>query len=130
MGQFTLEKTGNLSESDLDSNDAFILDNGAEIFAWIGKKASKDERKLAMQYAQKYLQDNNRPAYLPISRVMEGGENAVFDLNFGGGELTRDLDFSADAGPPPCCPHYPEGAGGQAQQANQRGLSSLAMKYG
>ena len=54
----------------------------------------------------------------------------VFDLNFGGGELTRDLDFSMDAGPPPCCPHYPEGAGGQAQQANQRGLSSLAMKYG
>ena len=80
--KFTLEKTGNLSKSDLDTNDAFILDNGAEIFAWIGKKASKNERKLAMQYAQQYLQDNNRPAFLPISRVIEGGENAGNYLGF------------------------------------------------
>ena len=28
-----------------------------------------------MQYAQQYLVDHNRPAYLPISRVLEGGEN-------------------------------------------------------
>jgi len=130
--KFTLEKTGSLSKSDLDTDDAFILDNGAEIFTWIGKKASKDERKYAMQYAQKYLQDNNRPAFLPISRVMEGGENAVFDLNFSGGELSRGLDFSVDEGPS-CCPHYPEGAGGQAQQdlnSQGRGISSQGLKYG
>lgn len=74
--KFTLEKTGDISKRDLDTNDAFILDNGAEIFAWVGKKASKDERKLAMQYAQQYLQSENRPATMPISRVVEGGENA------------------------------------------------------
>jgi len=129
--QFTLEKTGNLSKSDLDTNDAFILDNGSEIFVWIGKKASKDERRLAMQYAQQYLQENNRPAYLPISRVIEGGENAVFDLNFSGGELSRDLNFNAADSPPSCCPHYPEGAAGAAAKANQqRGLSAMARKYG
>jgi len=129
--KFTLEKTGNLSKSDLDTNDAFILDNGSEIFVWIGKKASKDERSQAMQYAQNYLRENNRPAYLPISRVIEGGENAVFDLNFSGGELSRDLNFNASSAPPSCCPHYPEGAAGAAAKANeQRGLSAMALKYG
>jgi len=129
--KFTLEKTGNLSKSDLDTNDAFILDNGSEIFVWIGKKASADERRLAMQYAQKYLQDNNRPAFLPISRVIEGGENAVFDLNFGGGERTRDLNFNSADAPPSCCPHYPEGAAGAAAKANEdRGLTAMALKYG
>ena len=43
---FTLEKTGNVKKTDLDSNDAFILDNGAEVFVWIGKKSSKDEKRL------------------------------------------------------------------------------------
>jgi len=132
---FTLEKTGNLSKNDLDTKDAFILDNGAEIFVWIGKKASKDERNLAMRYAQQYLSDNGRPAYLPISRVVEGGESAVFDLNFGGGELTRDLDLNADSGPPPCCPHYPAGAsaskwaGAQGGEGD-RGIAAIAAKFG
>merc|ERR1712137_1450852 len=117
--KFTLEKTGNLSKSDLDTNDAFILDNGSEIFVWIGKKASADERRLAMQYAQKYLQDNNRPAFLPISRVIEGGEK------------TRDLNFNSADAPPSCCPHYPEGAAGAAAKANEdRGLTAMALKYG
>jgi len=130
---FTLEKTGSLSKNDLDTKDAFILDNGAEIFVWIGKKASKDERKYAMQFAQQYLRDNNRPAFLPISRVVEGGENAVFDLNFGGGELSRDLDFSADSGIAPCCPHYPEGVASQKWSYSQQqsgGNSNPGAKYG
>ena len=42
---FTLEKTGDVKKTDLDSNDAFILDNGAEVFVWIGKRASRDEKK-------------------------------------------------------------------------------------
>ena len=42
---FSLEKTGNLSKSDLDSSDAFLLDNGAEVFVWIGKRASHLEKK-------------------------------------------------------------------------------------
>lgn len=127
--KFTLEKTGSLSKRDLDSNDAFVLDNGSEIFVWIGKNASQAERSQGMRYAQKYLAENNRPAYLPISRVMEGTDSAVFDLNFGGGELSRDL-FSADSGPPPCCPHSAGGA--SAPGVGDRGLpiSALAAKFG
>jgi hypothetical protein len=63
----------------LDSNDVFILDTGAEVFAWIGKGASVQEKSKALQFAQDYINKFNRPAFLPISRLLEGGENDVFN---------------------------------------------------
>jgi len=66
----------------LKSEDVFIFDVGSEVFAWIGKGASVAERSKSMQFAQDYLTKNNRPAYLPISRVLEGGENEVFESHF------------------------------------------------
>jgi len=62
----------------LDSNDVFILDTGAEVFAWIGKGASVDEKAKALSFAQDYLKNFNRPNYLPICRILEGSENSVF----------------------------------------------------
>jgi len=66
----------------LDSNDVFILDTGAEVFAWIGRKASVDEKKKAMQFAQDYLVKFKRPLFIPIARILEGGENEVFESAF------------------------------------------------
>lgn len=63
----------------LDSSDVFILDTGAEVFAWIGKGASVDEKSKALGFAQDYLKNYNRPAYLPICRILEGGENNTFN---------------------------------------------------
>jgi gelsolin len=74
--------TGKVKRSLLDSNDVFILDTGAEVFAWIGKGASAGEKKTAMQFAQDYLKKFNRPAFTPISRILEGGENEVFEASF------------------------------------------------
>jgi gelsolin len=75
-------KGGAVKRNLLDPNDVFILDTGAEVFAWIGKGASVGERKSAMQYAQDYLVKFNRPLWLPIARVLEGGENEVFEQSF------------------------------------------------
>jgi len=66
----------------LNSNDVFILDTGAEVFAWIGKGASVGEKSKALSFAQEYLTKNGRPAHLPISRILEGGENEVFESSF------------------------------------------------
>jgi len=63
----------------LDSSDVFILDTGSEVFAWIGKGASVQEKQKALGFAQDYLKKYNRPAYLPICRILEGGENDVFE---------------------------------------------------
>lgn len=66
---FSLEK--------FSSDDAMIFDAGSHIFCWIGKGASAGEKKNALGYAQTYLVEHNRPSYLPISRVFEGGENEI-----------------------------------------------------
>jgi len=78
--EFKEVATGNaVKRSLLDSKDVFIVDTGFEVFAWIGKGASVSEKKKSLQYAQEYLTKYNRPAQLPISRILEGGENEVFE---------------------------------------------------
>jgi hypothetical protein len=71
-----------IKRSMLDSNDVFILDTGAEVYAWIGKGASPDEKKKAMQFAQDYLQKHNKPLFVPITRILEGGANETFESSF------------------------------------------------
>jgi len=78
--EFKQVSTGSqCKKSQLDSSDVFILDTGAEVFAWIGKGASVQEKAKALSFAQDYLAKYNRPAYLPICRILEGGENEVFN---------------------------------------------------
>jgi len=73
---------GKISKSLLDSNDAFVFDAGSEVFVWIGKKASAQEKKEGLGYAQTYLKNNKRPAVTPISRILEGAENETFKASF------------------------------------------------
>jgi len=80
---FSLEGEGaKIKRTMLDSNDVFILDVGNEVYTWVGKGATKDEKNKALGYAQDYLTKNNRPAWTPISRVLEGGEPTAFFNQF------------------------------------------------
>lgn len=107
--QCTTVKTGSFNKADLDTNDVFIVDTGSEVFVWVGKKSNQAEKKNALGYAQKYITENNRPAYLPISRVLEGGENPIFNSLFADGiTCSRALGETATF-PHPCCPHVPGG---------------------
>jgi len=82
--EFTKVSEGNaIKKSQLDANDVFIFDSGHEVFAWIGKGASYKEKVESIIYAQKYLTLNKRPAYLPITRVLDGAENNTFFDAFG-----------------------------------------------
>jgi len=73
---------GKVVKSHLKSDDVFIFDIGSEVFAWVGKGASDKEKKMALHYAQSYLKDNKRPEHLPISKILEGAENSVFNNSF------------------------------------------------
>jgi len=78
-GALQIAPCATATRKELDSNDVFILDAGNEVFTWIGKGASAGERSKALHFAQDYLRANpDRPQWLPITRVLEGGENEVF----------------------------------------------------
>jgi gelsolin len=71
-GQMVFSKVeGAISRDAFRSEDVFIFDTGSQIFAWIGKGASKEEKKNALGYAQDYLTRYNRPPFLPICRIFE-----------------------------------------------------------
>jgi gelsolin len=80
--KFTKVAEGQLKRSSLDSKDVFILDSGFSVFVWVGQKTSPAERKTALQYAVDYLKHHERPTALPISRILDGGENEVFLSQF------------------------------------------------
>jgi hypothetical protein len=49
---------GKLERGMLDDNDVFLLDGGGEVFVWIGKGATKQERLKGMEHGQQV-----RPKY-------------------------------------------------------------------
>jgi len=78
----SLVASGKVTRDLLDSNDVFIFDVGFQVYAWVGKGASKLERRTALQFAQDYLIAYNKLLQTPISRILEGGENEVFEVSF------------------------------------------------
>jgi gelsolin len=89
-GYLTFEIVQPPTKASLVSEDAFLLDPSAgashpAIFVWIGKNASLKEKRIALQYAQRYLHDkkvrtevNNVRVTIPIVKMLEGEETPSF----------------------------------------------------
>lgn len=59
-GYFTVsEKCADFCQDDLADDDIMILDNGEQVFLWLGAKCSEVEIKLAYKSAQVYIQHMN-----------------------------------------------------------------------
>jgi len=69
-----------LERSMLDSKDVFIVDNEAEVFVWVGKEATADEKKGGMETGVKYTA--GRPKGVRVTKVSEGAEPALFKSLF------------------------------------------------
>jgi len=100
---FTEVGSGHISKSLLNDSDVFIFDTGVEIFIWVGKDASPQEKakyaeashvmktncvmsslhqNRGMGFAHDYVKAHNRPDYLPLTRLHQGSENRMWDLAF------------------------------------------------
>lgn len=78
---FELVKEGEVSKDMLDSNDAFLLDTGSDVIVWIGKNASKAEKKGGLMYAHTFgLQASNPLASFTV--MSEGQTSETFDRCF------------------------------------------------
>ena len=75
---FKEEASGKVTFNQFDTKDVFVYDSGAQVFVWVGKGATAEEKRMGLQYAQSYLGAHSRPAWLPISRIVEGGESETF----------------------------------------------------
>jgi len=74
--------SGSLARDMLDTNDVFVMDNGADIFVWIGKGATDAERRSGMKLGTDYCTQAARPAGTRVTKVMEGAEPTLFKSNF------------------------------------------------
>lgn len=91
----------NISRSMVVSEDVFILDDGNTVWVWIGKDASRGERKKALNFGQQYLNDYDLPRDRSIARIMDGGENESFEQAFEVGVMSEarpgdGVKFSGD----------------------------------
>lgn len=72
-----------LKQSSLDTNDCFILETGeANIYVWVGRKCTTNEKNQAMTKAQQFIDNKNYPSWTQVERVVEGSETAAFKQYF------------------------------------------------
>lgn len=60
------------SKDSLKSEDAFLIDRGDAIVIWVGKGASRNEKRFAFAYGKKYIATNRPKDNLSIITVYEG----------------------------------------------------------
>eukprot|EP00968_Pinguiococcus_pyrenoidosus_P022801 scaffold3368_cov194-Pinguiococcus_pyrenoidosus.AAC.1 len=63
---------GNLRITMLESSEVFVVDDGSEIFVWIGRRSSDLEKGKALVTASQYLESNGKPDHTPIHVFREG----------------------------------------------------------
>ncbi|KAJ6355459.1 hypothetical protein OIU77_005950, partial [Salix suchowensis] len=79
----------------LDTNKCYILDCGVEVFIWMGRNTSLDERKRASGAAEELVRAAERPKSL-IVRVIEGFETVMFKSKFESWPQTTNVTVSED----------------------------------
>ncbi|KAF9262861.1 fragmin60 [Marasmius fiardii PR-910] len=84
-GKVTFEQVEPATASSLHSSDVFLLDDtsnqdGAAVYVWLGRESSLNERRLASEYAQRFLHDKHpgERSAVPIIRMREGDEAPQF----------------------------------------------------
>ncbi|CAG9761740.1 unnamed protein product [Ceutorhynchus assimilis] len=90
-----------LEQGLLEDGDVFILDtNNADVFVWVGRRASPTEKRESIKKADAYLAQHRRPSWTHVERIAQGAEPAAFTQYFrswqGTGEARGRLVRSAD----------------------------------
>ncbi|KAI7753927.1 hypothetical protein M8C21_033126 [Ambrosia artemisiifolia] len=80
-GQAEPVAADSLTKELLDTNKCYLLDCGPEIYVWMGRSTSLDERKAASGAAEEYLRSQDR-LKSHIIRVIENFETVTFRSKF------------------------------------------------
>lgn len=94
-GKAEPEEADSLTRDLLNTNKCYILDCGTEVFVWIGRNTTLDERKSASGAAEELLRSLERTKS-HIIRVIEGFETVVFKTKFDSWPPTAEVAVSED----------------------------------
>ncbi|KAI0443058.1 hypothetical protein F4803DRAFT_516683 [Xylaria telfairii] len=79
-----VKQGSDMTKSDLDSNDVFLLDTGSNVWVWQGSRASRVEKTMWVKVAEAYVRRINGTAEAgevhisPIAKVVDGNESQAF----------------------------------------------------
>jgi len=79
-GNMVFEKVAEgsaINASLFTEDDVFLLDKGYIFYVWVGSGASKNEKKSAMGYAQKYIEKHHHGLPLPITVIPGSDTHAL-----------------------------------------------------
>ncbi|KAB1204269.1 Villin-4 [Morella rubra] len=94
-GKAELVEAESLTRDLLDTNKCYLLDCWIEVFIWMGRSTSLDERKNASGAAEELVSGPDRPKSHLI-RVIEGFETVMFRSKFDSWPQTNDVAVSED----------------------------------
>eukprot|EP01091_Cochliopodium_minus_P019919 TRINITY_DN8535_c0_g1_i1.p1 TRINITY_DN8535_c0_g1~~TRINITY_DN8535_c0_g1_i1.p1 ORF type:complete len:908 (+),score=271.36 TRINITY_DN8535_c0_g1_i1:1-2724(+) len=77
-----VEKINNSKREALESEFCYYLESGNEFYFWSGKKTSIEYRRLATIKAEEMADLDNKPSWIILDKVNEGGESALFEEKF------------------------------------------------
>ena len=80
-GKLTMTEV-QFGQESLNTNDAFLIDNGKMIYIWCGKGASKHEKRMGIPYAQKYKETCKDKLNSPIVLINEGSKKFSIETAF------------------------------------------------
>ncbi|KAF7723803.1 hypothetical protein EC973_001587 [Apophysomyces ossiformis] len=82
--KFELVAEDKITKDMFDTKHVFIFDVGHQVYTWIGREASRKERRHGLQYAQDYVKESAKSQFTPICRVIEGAEDELFEASLEG----------------------------------------------
>ncbi|CAH9070492.1 unnamed protein product [Cuscuta epithymum] len=87
-------EAASLAKELLDTNRCYILDTGSEVFVWMGRNTSLDERKSASGATDELLSPERTKCH--VIRVIEGFETVTFRSKFDNWPHLTDVSVSED----------------------------------
>ncbi|XP_010525718.1 PREDICTED: villin-4 [Tarenaya hassleriana] len=94
-GQANPVEGESLKRATLETNKCYILDCGREVFVWMGRNTSLDERKSASGVAEEMIRSSDRPRS-QIIRTIEGFETVPFRSKFDSWTQETNVAVSED----------------------------------